>query len=262
MDKFYYKELDKAKYIESNGFATKYEYSDICSLAKFYRLQDMKPKEIKEKLILFCSKYIKEFSYEVLQSSIESATLKSKNSKILHADSINIYQCELDYITSLDIHYNYKKFLFALLCMKKIEKEGWKNENISLSFSGTPNKSANLKQLSGTPKTKKWNMDNMIADLTELDLLGKGRKGKFYVNFISNINYVDGEVAFEIKKFETIPLYFDRYNNVGKIIECKECGKLVKAKSNRQTYCNFCFDEGRKEYYKVKKREYRENVHI
>lgn len=67
----------------------------------------------------------------------------------------------------------------------------------------------------------------------------------------------DNSIAFEVKVFEAMGLYYDLYCGIKNVKECKECSVPIKVKSNRTKYCGECSKDVKnkqnKKYYHLGK---------
>ena len=56
------------------------------------------------------------------------------------------------------------------------------------------------------------------------------------------LHYVfpDSKQLIKITDFEAFNVYYDYLKKGGRLIRCKECGKLVLAKGNKTQYCKDC----------------------
>ena len=254
MDKFTYKEKDKALFLLEKGFSSNhYQKTDMLILMKYFRFLGYEKKQAKEEVFSLLKKTvvgIEDEEYKKIVSNIANSVY-TKDKKIIQVDKIDIYKEELDFINSLEIKHTAKKLLFAFLCFKKIEfqvTDGKVNMNY---YSEKDYKTKNLKQMYGS----NMNIDMQIYYLSTFGLVENAYNTDTRLMFMDMIGETK-ELAFEISRFEDTALFFDRYNGVGKIKECTECGKLIKVKSKTKTpkYCDECAkmikNEQNKTYYR------------
>lgn len=239
MDKYTYKERDKAIEIERVGLSPLLNFSDIHIMCKYYRGLGLKRSQTTRKIYDMCKVHNREFEHTKLKTTVDGILNKvyDKKKDIIQVDSINIYQEEIDFINGLKVKYNAKKLLFAFLCFKKIEYEitnGTTNMNY---YSERDYKTNNLKEMFGV----RTDIDMMIHELSKHGLMENAYNTDTRLLFMDMIGECK-EVAFTVDRFDTIDLYFDRYNNKYKTIECEVCGKLCKQKSKTkpEKYCEYC----------------------
>ena len=253
MDKYTYKERDRALFVEKVGFISYHKKTDMLILFKYYKSLDLPKKEAKAKVVDILKKSSSDFDIDDYKEVLDRTAnmVYSKNKKLIQIDKIQIYQEELDFITGLNIKYIAKKLLFAFLCFKKIEyqmTDGACNMNYYVEKNY---KTKNLRKMFGST----MDIDMLIYELSQHDLAKNAYNTDTRLMFMDMIGETK-ELAFEISRFEDVPLFFDRYNGVGKIKECAECGKLIKVKSKTKTpkYCEECAkmvkNEQNKSYYK------------
>lgn len=253
MDKYTYKEKDKAIEIERGGFSPLINFSDVHIMCKYYRSLGLKRNQTARKIYDMCKVHNREFEHTKLKTTVDGILNKvyDKKKDIIQVDSINIYQEELDFINGLKVKYNAKKLLFAFLCFKKIEYETTNGTTNMNYYSERDYKTNNLKEMFGV----RTDIDMMIHELSKHGLMENAYNTDTRLLFMDMIGECK-EVAFVIDRFDTIDLYFDRYNNKCKVIECAICGKLVKVKSKTYPpkYCDICAkfikNEQNKSYYK------------
>ena len=242
-----YNEEEYAKQIEQHGFLTERHNYELVLLVKYWKKLGIKPKQRKEKLYEFCKKYIVNFNDVLYFKQINTALKKGgrKDNPLIIIDSIPITNEEIEYINNLDIEYNYKKILFVLLVEMKTYKEIHKLKYGNVLkynyISGNQNTYNEILEVSKMSNNK-YKINAIINELEILGLVDVRMRGKINLVFMNNIKESE-IVVFEITTFDNIGYYFDLYNGDPKIINCNECGKLIKATSNRQKFCRSCWRE-------------------
>lgn len=241
MNKFLFREKNKALEIERVGFVGKYVKSDIYTLFKYYKSIDLPKKDAKLKVRDIYKKTvvgsgISDYSEDLIKSICDKAY--GKGVKLIQVEGIKIYKEELDYISGLDIKYSSKKILFTFLVYKKIESEisnGGCNMNY---FSDGDYKRACFKDMYGSS----MKLDETVFELSKLGLLQNGYNSDIKLLFMNEVEELTKtEVVYNICVFEKCALYFDMYNDRGsKIKPCACCGILFKPKSNSAKYCGGC----------------------
>lgn len=272
MNKFQYKERDHAKEIEENGFTSKYIVSELKILAKYYKEQGKDEESVKILLKDFCKKHLKGYNEAVHFKIINNAVafgMKDEN-KIIQIDQIDVNQSELEIINQMDIDYEYKRVIFTLLILTKLNKEyvrfkDGEIKSIDYYFGGHKN----YRELVLTSKTtfkknkksKVKNIHDLIHILDDKGIVEITGNGKIKLLFMYNIMGSDDAII-NIEKFNSVGLYFDLYNNVDKVASCSSCGIPIKKKNNSQRFCDSCRDDYRRKYKTEKQREYRENIRV
>ena len=73
------------------------------------------------------------------------------------------------------------------------------------------------------------------------------------------LHYVfpDSKQLIKITDFEAFNVYYDYLKKGGRLIRCKECGKLVLAKGNKTSYCKDCANRLQQERNKENMRKVR-----
>lgn len=244
MNKFLFKERDRAEFIINKGFVGNYIKSDISVLLKYYKESGMVKKdaicEVKRilKKTMGCSEVSEKYENEIKSIADKSY---HKDSKLIHVDKVDIYKEELEFINNLEVRYSLKKILFTLLIYKKIEFEITDHKCNVNYYSDNDYKRRNLKLIYGSA----MKLDESVFELSKLDLLQNGYNSDIKLLFIDKINELDKtDVVYEVVEFENSALYFDMYNSRGnKIKPCQNCKMLFKPKSNAGKYCKNCAKE-------------------
>lgn len=258
MNKFLFKEKDRAEFIIGKGEVGSYIKSDISVLLKYYKSLDISKKdaicEVKKILKKTMSSFDISERYDGVIKSIADKSYH-KDSKLVHVDKVDIYKEELEFINNLDVKYSLKKILFTLLVYKKVEFEITNHKCNMNYYSDNDYKRRNLKLIYGST----MKLDESVFELSKLDLLQNGYNSDIKLFFIDKIAELGKtEVVYEVNVFENSALYFDLYNNRGsKIKPCQNCGMMFKPKSNAGKYCKNCAKEVKiqqdKGYYYNKK---------
>lgn len=251
-----YKEIAYAEEIYKNGFLTKYIPTELRLLVLYYRdVLELKPKEREYKIYEFCNKYISNFSKEKFYKTINRAlnTGLKKEQKLISISSIEMFECEVNYINSLDISQEYKKVIFTFLVQLRLNKIIYEYKNTGkeynmLYFKGGTKKYNNIKKISNIPIKILLN-DEVINTLENLKLITILHKGMISLDYIKNCKQ-EGDIVFSITDFDNIGLYLDYYNGENNVIKCSNdgCDKLIKKSNNRQKYCKACWKDKQLEW--------------
>lgn len=259
MNKFLFREKDRALEVEKRGFIGKYIKSDIHTLFKYYKSIDLPKAEAKLKVRELYKKTVlgsgvSDYSELLLKSICDKAY--SRDSRLVQVEDVQIYKEELDYISGLDIKYGSKKILFTFLVYKKIENK-MSNGNCNMNyFSDGDYKRTCFKDMYGSS----MKLDETVFELSKVGLLQNGYNSDIKLLFMDNLEDLEKtDVVYTINMFEKCALYFDMYNDRGgKIKPCVRCEILFKPKSNSAKYCKDCAkviknDQNKGYYYENKR---------
>ena len=124
---FKYHDTARAEFLIKNGLdGSQYIFNDMRILALYYRdILGYKHKKRKEELLNFLKNNIADFNEVLYLRNINRALniAKNKKKKLIDIDYINVYKSEIDYINSLDVNENTKKYyLRCLLKLKYLRK--------------------------------------------------------------------------------------------------------------------------------------------
>lgn len=263
MNNFQYKERTYAKEILSNGFMTKHIKYELQLLVKYYKDLGYKPKERKELVYKFCEKHLDGFDrvthFKLINSTLNS--VKNKKNVLVEIDNIAVSKVELNYVDNLEIDHDYKKVIFTLLILDKLNKKYHEIRNEPKNNEHYFGGAKKYKELIDSSKiTLKQNkqIHNIIGRLNELEIVEILENSSIKLSFIYNLPESD-ENVFNITTFDNIGYYYDLQTGKNKVKKCECCETPIKIKSNRSKYCDDCFKENRKEYIKGKVKEYRSN---
>lgn len=242
MNLFRYDQITYAEKIYNYGFQTKHKPTELKLLVLYYRdILKYTPHERRDKLESFCKKYLLDYNYEK-DFKIIDKVLKhgdDKNNKLIKIESIPIYTSEFDFVNKLDLPYNHKKFVFALLVYTKVKNaicEMRGKESKPSSYVSGEKISYDEVMSMAKISIKLRVHEDLVNELKRVGLVESLNRGCIEILFINNIPLCD-DVLFDIKNFEDAGYYFDYYNNVKGVYLCKTCGSPFKARSNRQEYC-------------------------
>lgn len=245
-----FKDKDKVKKILSLGVSDRYKTSDLALLSAFYFNEGCSKLEVRDKLIKYCSFYIKNFRYEELCEPISKAINTGSKRPLVHIDSLPIYEEHLAYISKLSLQYREKKLLFAMYYYKRLLRIGY-NPNvddgkIGATFGKNEKQRKVLRQISGIDFK---NMKDFSISMRKLVLAGAIKPLYGGENLLVCFEDMpDGEtLLFEPTNFEEIGMVFDVYNKVGKYRICEQCHSPYKlGRKNTVTKCNHCTDYKKK----------------
>ena len=210
MNKYRYNEEEHAKQMLICGFLTKYHFYELKILCKYYREQGIKASKRKELIYVFCEKYMEEFNRVKYFKKINSVLKygSKKKNKLIIIKYIPITDKEINYINSLDVLYEYKKVLFALLVKYKINQEYVVincdksiTDNQYYFFGGTNKKYNEIFEMAKIHNDLKIN--KIINNLSEDGIIEVRTKGKIYLKFMNAISISDN-IVMKINTFDNV----------------------------------------------------------
>lgn len=164
--------------------------------------------------------------------SIIKANISDKTT-INTLDHITITVKEWETIQELGRTERERKLLFTLLCMYKVK--------IGLGYSDNGLVKVDLPKLNSMAhitlsKVERIDVLRYFIECGLIELNMGQLASRIKINYMNN----DSKVLIEIKDFEAYNVYYDYLKKGGRLITCKECGKLVLAKGNKTMYCKEC----------------------
>lgn len=270
MIKYKFKEKDYVDEILNNGFTSKHILSELKLLAKYFKSLSKREDEIKLLLQDFCKKYLKGYNEAVHFKIINNATTYGNNAKnkLIQIDSVNISKNELDLIEKMNISHDYKRVVFTLLVLTKLNKKsleikdgevkskefyfgGFKNfrELVSVSkITFSRKKSSNVKSI-----------HDLIHLLDEKEIVKITGNGNVKLLFMYDIQE-DDNIAITVNDFTVIGLYYDLYFKENKVKECECCRVPIKIKGKNHKFCVNCSNKIEKEKIRKRVEKYRLNT--
>lgn len=272
MNKYQYKEKKYAEEILSNGFISKYVPSELKILAKYYRSQGNDEVQIKDLLKQFCDAKLKGYNeavhFKIINSAVKFA-MNDKN-KLVQIDEIEITNKELEAINEMDICHDYKRVVFTLLVLNKLNKKFLEIRDGELKsdehyFGGH----SNYRELVSVAKitfnkTKKSNVKNihdLIHILDEKEIVEITNNGNIKLLFMYGIEE-NGDAVFTVDDYMVIGLYYDLHYGANRVKKCetKDCNTLIKSTGKNQKYCENCGDAIEKEKTRKRVQKYRNST--
>lgn len=242
-------ERKKAEEILSSASTTENPIKNVFLLSKYYYAQGMKQSEVLHTI----EEYLMQFPFIVLpkwQSTIEKMVAKAKKQNLIEIDGVVVTQTEMETINGLRKE-SLRKLAFTLLCLAKFydkvnpNNQGWAN---------TPDKDvfrmANINSLDSRRQQ---------ALINELYMLGMVGYSKVIDNINLKVIFIDQypDVIATITDFNDLGLQYLKLTGDKCIVQCKDCGKLLKKKSKRLDYCSNCAKIHIKESNKQSVKRYR-----
>lgn len=255
MFKHQYKEKTYAEEILKDGFTSNHVSYELKILVKYYKDLGYKPKQRKEKIYKFCEEnlegYDRVLHFKMINSALNYGA--NKKNKLIEIEVVNVSEQELTCIHSLEISHDYKKILFTLLVLDKLNKRYFEIRNEEKAkdeyYFGGDGNYKNLISSSKVTLKRSQNIHSIIGDLAKQGILETIGKGNIKLSFMYDINK-DDDVALSITSYDNIGYYYDLYLGVNKVKACECCKIPIKVRSNRSKYCDNCFKENRSEYQK------------
>ena len=228
-------EVEYAKKILTGAVKEKNLFKALVILTKYYCFElGMDNKEIEKNLRL----YIKAMNGNVDDEAIENIIKSNTSSKtnINKLDHIIITVQEWQTIQEMGRTERERKLLFTLLCMYKVK--------IGLGYSDN-----------GLVKVvfKSTERIDVFRYLIECGMIEMGM-GQLASRVKLHYVFPDSKQLIEITDFEEFNVYYDYLKKGGRLIICKECGKLVLAKGNKTLYCKDCANKIEQERKNEQKR--------
>lgn len=239
-----YNEMDYVDEILHKGFVTNHIYTEMCLLVLYYRdFLKYKPKQRKEALTKFCQDKWKDYNPDVHYPLINRALrVADKHVRLVSVGYVNVFKNDLEVIERYPVGYEHKKLMFTLLVSLRLDRyyrmlKFDKEYNVNI-FYGVDSVMRNIKKLADINSRIDLNK-TLIPDLIEAGAITPLHRGRLYLNFMDDCTQ-SGEYAMEVTCYDNIGIYYDLYNNVGKIGTCQNCGAPFKRTSNRQMRCTAC----------------------
>lgn len=227
-------EMEYAKKILTGAVKEKNLFKALVILTKYYCFElGMDDKEIEKNLRL----YIKAMGGDVDDEAIENIIKSNTSSKtnVNKLDHIIITIQEWQTIQEMGRTERERKLLFTLLCMYKVK--------IGLGYSDNGLVKIEYTQLNSLAHVvfKSTERIDVFRYLIECGMIEMGM-GQLASRVKLHYVFPDSKQLIKITDFEAFNVYYDYLKNGGKLIRCKECGKLVisKSKTCPSKYCKDC----------------------
>jgi hypothetical protein len=264
LNNFQYKERTYAKEILEKGFISNHIKYELQLLVKYYKELGHKPKERKELLYKFCEKHLEGFD-RVIHFKLINSVLNhviSKKNIIIEIENVNVTDEELKYIDNLDIEHDYKKVVFTLFVLDKLNKEYHKLRNEPSNEEHYFGGSKKYKELISSSKItlKKNNIiHNMIGELDGIGIVQITSNSSIKLSFIYEISESDN-VVLKVSTYDNIGYYYDLHAGENKIKQCERCETPIKIIGKNTKYCDSCRSIIEKEKGRERVRKHRNNI--
>ena len=227
-------EMEYAKKILTGAVKEKNLFKALVILTKYYYFElGMNDKEIEKNLRL----YIKTMNGNVDDEAIENIIKSNTSSKtnVNKLDHIIITIQEWQTIQEMGRTERERKLLFTLLCMYKVK--------IGLGYSDNGLVKIEYTQLNSLAHVvfKSTERIDVFRYFIECGMIEMGM-GQLASRVKLHYVFPDSKQLIKITDFEAFNVYYDYLKNGGKLVRCKECGKLVLSKSKTcpSKYCKDC----------------------
>ncbi|MFS0657376.1 hypothetical protein AB1L07_01960 [Niallia alba] len=257
---FKYNEKKYVEHIQKNGFSSKHINNELRLLAIHFKEKGLTEEEREKALYEFCEEKMQSFDRVEYFKKINAALNHAKklDSKLIEVDEIFVNQKELNYIDRLEVSHEYKRIIFTLISLDKLNKEVQKQRdpeklNNEHYFGGT---NKNYKELIDSSKVpmKSKKIHSIIRELASLGIVEIRGNGFIKLTFVYELD--EDEIVITIKDYGEIGYYYDLYKETNRVKECENCSVPVKIKSNRTKYCDICWENKQRELKRNWKRKH------
>ena len=227
-------EMEYAKKILTGAVKEKNLFKALVILTKYYYFElGMNDKEIEKNLRLYIKAMDGIVDDEVIKNIIKSNT--SSKTNVNKLDHIIITVQEWQTIQEMGRTERERKLLFTLLCMYKVK--------IGLGYSDNGLVKIEYTQLNSLAHVvfKSTERIDVFRYFIECGMIEMGM-GQLASRVKLHYVFPDSKQLIKITDFEAFNVYYDYLKNGGKLVRCKECGKLVLSKSKTcpSKYCKDC----------------------
>lgn len=209
------------------------KHTKIFTLAKYYLHHKQ---ETVDDTIYHIHNYLRESSdkyiWEMNDDYVSSVVKKAYQSPLIKIDSVEIYESEIEQIRKVK-NLIKEKVLFSYLVHAKINYQikeltnGWVRDSSKDIFYSVG--------INYTSKRRELIIKDLITDgyLTTTKSIDNTTK---QVCFMA----LTGKLSIEIDNFEQLGLQYESLTGICEVIECENCGKLIRRKNNKIRYCKDC----------------------
>ena len=227
-------EMEYAKKILTGAVKEKNLFKALVILTKYYYFElGMNEKEVEKNLRFYIKAMDGIVDDEVIENIIKSNT--SSKTNVNKLDHIIITIKEWQTIQEMGRTERERKLLFTLLCMYKVK--------IGLGYSDNGLVKIEYTQLNSLAHVvfKSTERIDVFRYFIECGMIEMGM-GQLASRVKLHYVFPDSKQLIKITDFEAFNVYYDYLKNGGKLVRCKECGKLVLSKSKTcpSKYCKDC----------------------
>lgn len=205
-------------------------YQDGILLLRFYKTNGLTKEEAEQKLFMFFKNTGEKIDIEFKKQFLADIMVSWDSVQIIENNPVCFYKEEMDVIKSIRNKVE-RKVLFALLYIRKASGQDRFEASVA-DINRICIKRINTKT-----------MYNCLHDLKETGFTRysnfKGENKVEIIHPLLNYVYTSSPVITIIDKRNIINYYLN-YIGDGRFVFCKNCGKLVLAKSNNTPYCEKC----------------------
>ena len=225
-------EMEYAKKILTGAVKEKNLFKALVILTKYYYFElGMNDKEIEKNLRL----YIKTMNGNVDDEAIENKSNTSSKTNINKLDHIIITIQEWQTIQEMGRTERERKLLFTLLCMYKVK--------IGLGYSDNGLVKIEYTQLNSLAHVvfKSTERIDVFRYFIECGMIEMGM-GQLASRVKLHYVFPHSKQLIKITDFEAFNIYYDYLKKGGRLINCKECGKLVHIVNKQDKSTKYCKD--------------------
>lgn len=243
-------EIEYAKKLLNGAVKEKNLFKALVILTKYYYFeQGLDTSKIKELLKQYTKAMNGVVDDEAIESIIKSNT--SDKTNVNRLDHITVTVQEWETIQKMGRTERECKLLFTLLCMYKVK--------IGLGYSDNGLVKIEYTKLNSLAHVvfKSTERVDVFRYLIECGMIEMGM-GQLASRVKLHYVFPDSKQLIKITDFEAFNVYYDYLKKGGRLINCKECGKLVWAKQKAPTkYCKDCANKKEQERLKETMRKNR-----
>ena len=239
-------EIEYAKKILTGAVKEKNLFKALVMLTKYYYFEmGMDIKDIEKNLRMYIKAMGDNIDDETLENIVKSNT--SSKTNINKLDNIIITVQEWQTIQEMGRTERERKLLFTLLCLYKVK--------IGLGYSDNGLVKIEYTKLNSLAHVvfKSTERVDVFRYLIECGMIEMGM-GQLASRVKLHYVFPDSKQLIKITDFEAFNVYYDYLKKGGRLINCKECGKLVLAKGNKTQYCKDCANKREQERKNEQKR--------
>lgn len=225
-----FNEYERAEELDEKQKFSDNIYQDGTLLLRYYKTNGFTKEEVEQKLFVFFKNIKGEINEEFKKQFLSDIMNIWDSAQIIENNPVYFYKEEMDVIKTIKRKIE-RKILFALMYIQKASGQELFEASVT-----------DINRLC----IKRVDSNTMYECLHDLEANGFTRYSNFkgenkiqIVHPLLNYQYTSKPVIVIVDK-HNIMNYYLNYIGTGKFVFCKNCGKLVPAKSNNTPYCQKC----------------------
>lgn len=241
--------FDEEKRVEEmleNGVNSKTALLDFILLGKYLIDRGYENEELEHKLIKILSDKQELIPVSYLPTIIPKIIKVAKKTALQHKKEIEITKAELDILENFSEKAKRIGFVY-LVCYKFFEKE----------FSIKPIEVKTFAKMTSLRNPQLYSLEKELFDFGFL----KYKETRTDIFYVVNLPKEESETIITIKDYRDFIYYYEKYLGEN-IVECKECGRLIKKNSNVQKYCKDCKKKKNREKVEKCREKNKENKNV